>query len=342
MIIKIAEKSEIDDIQSFINSEWKEGHILARDKSFFKYEYLFNDKINFIISKTENEIQGILGFIPSKIDTKNKINYIENDSDFCATLWKVKKNNINPSTGLKLLQYLRDLNGSRVLFCVGINKKTLGIYRYLGIYTGLLNHFVMINNKLKRFEIASVSNSNDFANKHVLNNKFSVKIINSEIELSEFNFEKFKDRIPFKNKSYFTKRYFEHPIYQYKIYGVYFLNKLDALFVTRIQQYNDSKVVRIIDFYGEENKIKIFGNFLSDLIIKEKYEYADFYCFGIDNLVMESSGFKLINQNSDDLIVPNYFKPFSQKNIPIYFFVDSKDVKSVKLFKGDGDQDRPN
>jgi hypothetical protein len=341
MIIKIAEKSDIDDIQYFINSDWKENHILARDKSFFKYEYLFNDKINFIIAKSENEIQGILGFIPSKIDTKNKINYIENNSDFCATLWKVKKNNINPSTGLKLLQYLRDLNGSRVLFCVGINKKTLGIYRYLGIYTGLLNHFVMINNKIKRFEIASVSNSNDFTNKHVLNNKFSVKIINSEIELSEYNFEKFKDRIPFKNKSYFTKRYFEHPIYQYKIYGVYFLNKLEAIFVTRIQQHNERKVIRIIDFYGNQKNIKIFSNFLLDLIVEKNYEYADFYCFGIDNSILESAGFKLVNQNSNDLIIPNYFNPFLQQNIPIRFFLDSKEIDRALLFKGDGDQDRP-
>ena len=57
---------------------------------------------------------------------------------------------------------------------------------------------------------------------------------------------------------------------------------------------------------------------------------------------MKSSGFKLINQNSNELIIPNYFNPYLQKNIQIYFFVDSKDIDKVILFKGDGDQDRPN
>lgn len=342
MIIKISEKSDINDIQSFINTEWKKNHLLARDESFFKYEYLYNNEVNFLIAKSDNKILGVLGFIPSKIHTKNKINYIEDNSDFCATLWKVKKNNIYPSTGLKLLQYLRDLKGSRVLFCVGINKKTLGIYRYLGIYTGLLNHFVMINNKLKRFEIASVPNSNNFINKQASNNNFSVKSINSEIELSKFNFEKFKDLIPFKNSRYFIKRYFEHPKYRYITYGVYFLNDLVALFVTRLQNYIDSKVIRIIDFYGHQKYIKPFAGFLSDLIVKEKYEYADFYCFGLDNSLMESSGFNLINQSSEELIIPDYFNPYLQKNIPINFFVDSKEINNVRLFKGDGDQDRPN
>ena len=342
MIIKIAEKSDINDIQTFINTEWKKNHLLARDESFFKYEYLYNNKVNFLIAKSDNRILGLLGFIPSKIYIKNEINYIEDNSDLCATLWKVKKNNIYPSTGLKLLQYLRDLKGSRVLFCVGINKKTLGIYRYLGIYTGLLNHFVMINNKLNLFEIASVSIGNNFINKQVSNVNFSVKRINSEIELSKFNFEKFKDLIPFKNKRYFIKRYFKHPKYRYITYGVYFLNDLVALFVTRIQNHIENKVLRIIDFYGLQKYIKPFAVFLSDLIVKEKYEYADFYCFGLDNSLMESSGFKLINQSSEELIIPDYFNPYKQKNIPINFFVDSKEINNVRLYKGDGDQDRPN
>ena len=48
-----------------------------------------------------------------------------------------------------------------------------------------------------------------------------------------------------------------------------------------------------------------------------------------------------INQKLDNLIIPNYFNPYLQKNIEIYFFVDSKKIDKVRLFKGDGDQDRP-
>lgn len=38
-------------------------------------------------------------------------------------------------------------------------------------------------------------------------------------------------------------------------------------------------------------------------------------------------------------IIPNYFSPFEMKNIEIYYFSSDEDII---LFKGDGDQDRPN
>ena len=341
MKISIATIDDISDIQSFINTEWKENHILARDESFFKYEYVYNKHVNFLIAKVDNKIQGVLGFIPSKIYKKNKLNYTEENSDYCASLWKVKKGNVYPSIGLQLLQSLRDLNGMGVFFGIGINEKTLGIYKFLNIHTGTLNHFVMINYDLKDFRIAKISKSRNHRVNFPKDEKCSVKIVKDEIELSKFKFGNFKKFIPFKNKRYFTKRYFENPIYSYNIYGVYYLKDLKAFFVTRIQDYNNAKIIRIIDFYGDQKYIKPFSAFLSDLIVKEKYEYVDFYSFGLDNFIMESSGFNLINQNSDELIIPDYFNPYLKKNRPINFFVDSKEVNRLRIFKGDGDQDRP-
>jgi hypothetical protein len=39
-------------------------------------------------------------------------------------------------------------------------------------------------------------------------------------------------------------------------------------------------------------------------------------------------------------IIPNYFEPFVAENIDIYFFSNTNE--KVYIFKGDGDQDRPN
>ena len=50
MSISIASISEITNIMSYINSEWKEGHILARDKDFFKYEHGNKNQINFVMN----------------------------------------------------------------------------------------------------------------------------------------------------------------------------------------------------------------------------------------------------------------------------------------------------
>ena len=68
------------------------------------------------------------------------------------------------------------------------------------------------------------------------------------------------------------------------------------------------------------------------------YEYVDFYCHGIPIETMKKLGFKLKDEY-DSNIIPNYFEPFIQENIPIYFFTTSNE--NSYIFKADGDQDRP-
>ena len=56
---------------------------------------------------------------------------------------------------------------------------------------------------------------------------------------------------------------------------------------------------------------------------------------------LTNSGFNLVNHESNDMIIPEYFNPFEKKNIDIYFFSNTKQINKVKIFKGDGDMDRP-
>jgi hypothetical protein len=335
MNISLASLNDVADIMSFINSEWKEGHILARDEVFFRYEHQIKDQINFVISKDENmKINGVLGFIPSAL---------EDDSDICTVIWKVSKNSQNSILGIQLLQFLQKEKGVRTVLSVGINKKTIGIYKYLGMYTDSLNQFVIINKNIQEFKIAKVNELKDFDSISVsLDVNYDIELIKQELDLSDFNFEEYKQNIPFKNKKYFCKRYFEHPIYQYGVYGAYLKDKPVGLIVTRMQSYNESKVLRIVDFIGTEKCLISFSKFISDLIIKEGYEYADFYCFGLDQEVLKNAGFYLMDPFKDKLIIPNYFAPFVQKNVPIHFFADTDEIHNLRLFKADGDQDRPN
>ena len=44
----------------------------------------------------------------------------------------------------------------------------------------------------------------------------------------------------------------------------------------------------------------------------------------------------------EGLVIPNYFEPFEQKNIDIKFaYKTAQSLPPVRLFKADGDQDRP-
>tara|TARA_B110000003_G_scaffold258321_1_gene277419 strand:+ start:164 stop:1165 length:1002 start_codon:yes stop_codon:yes gene_type:complete len=332
-LISVASPKDIDEIMIFIHHNWKNDHILSKNKSFFKYEHQYKDKLNFILAKNEDKIEGVLGFISTS--TKDISNVF-------TVIWKVEENNGNPVLGIQLLNYLINLKGVKNVLSVGINKNTLQIFKYLNIYTKKLNHYVMINKVIKDFKIATVSKTKTEIiepNKHL--NDFNVRKIIDDNELDNFDFLKYKCNIPYKSKDYFIKRYFNHPIYNYEVYAVFKKKNITSLYVTRLQPYNNSHVIRIVDFIGDQNTMYSFSKYISKLIVSEAFEYADFYCFGLDNNIMIESGFEIVNTQNNELIIPNYFQPFVKKNIPIYFFANTKEIEKIKIFKGDGDQDRP-
>ena len=83
------------------------------------------------------------------------------------------------------------------------------------------------------------------------------------------------------------------------------------------------------------------GKFALDLLVEEKAEYLDFMQYGIQKKYFIEAGFSLLN-NTQDVIIPNYFEPLVKKNIPLLFSHNLYKKTNFRLFKGDGDQDRPN
>ena len=79
------------------------------------------------------------------------------------------------------------------------------------------------------------------------------------------------------------------------------------------------------------------------LLKKHKAEYVDFYSYELPGYLIREAGF--INRKEvKDLIVPSHFEPFEKKNIDItlgYKISQSQRQIPVRLFKGDGDVDRP-
>ena len=68
----------------------------------------------------------------------------------------------------------------------------------------------------------------------------------------------------------------------------------------------------------------------------ENAEYIDCLNYGISQETFLNMGF-LVREN---IIIPNYFEPFEQRNVDIEFAFSSKSDEYV-IFKGDSDQDRP-
>ena len=109
----------------------------------------------------------------------------------------------------------------------------------------------------------------------------------------------------------------------------------------RKEVVNNAKILRIVDFLGNQNGFKFISCYLYEKIINEKYEYMDFMCFGFDYNILEKSGFIKVNPNKSKIIIPNYFSPLVLENTKINFFADTKNIEKIRMFKADGDQDRP-
>lgn len=326
--IRFAQESDIPQIMRFIDENWRKNHILARDRRLFEWQYINNNKLNMVIGEDEcHSLQAILGFIPYSSN---------NEKDFSLSLWRAKEG--TAFLGIKLLMFLLKEEPHRHMFCNGINVDTsAGIYHRLRIKTGKLKQWYRLE-KNARFRIAKVQK------------KIIPQIVmNAEIDLIPFqDFQSLKqestskmfdsDMIPYKSEEYIKKRYFDHPSYNYLVYGIKKnADKADAAIIFRVQECNSSKVLRIIDFLGDNNLFYYITEQIDEMMKIYEAEYVDIYETGLDDEQLLMAGWLPVGQ--DENIIPNYFAPYEPCNVEINICTTNE---NIVLFKGDGDQDRPN
>ena len=329
--IKFASKCDVSKIMLFIDENWRKNHILSYNKEFFFYEFKEGNKINFVLAEGSDEkIFGILGFIKAS----------QCSGDIFTVMWKALKVKDSPMLGIEMFNFLRNYTKNHRIIGVGANTKTLPVYKYLGLYTNYLRHYYIINKGISNYRVIKVNNlENYFTPIRNTNVNHEILVISEEKLKYKFCRDEF---IPHKDKDYIIKKFFNHPINNYHVHAVFKDGKISSLFVTRVQEYQDSKVLRIVEYIGDQKDINYATSYLYDIITANGYEYVDFLCFGFDHHNLLKAGFNKLDPHSDDIIVPNYFSPFIQKNIIIYFMADTSEIDKIRLCKDDGDQDRPN
>ena len=326
--IRYATVEDIPAIMRFIDENWRKGHRLSKDRELFEWQYVSNGKVNMVVGvDAESMIYGILGFIPYSC---------RDNKDFSLALWKAKSG--TAFLGVKLLMFLLKEEPHRHMFCNGINMDTTGgIYHRLGFVTGRMNQWYRLQ-EVQEYVIAKVvehtscpvSRRDDI--ELVKMNSFE-ELINAT-DGAFFN----SSTVPFKSKEYLNRRYFEHPEYKYEVYGVQSgFGKINAAVVFRIQTYESSRALRIVDFIGDYDMFYLITEQLDDLARQNHAEYIDIYEKGLDADKMREAGWLKVGE--DQNVIPNYFAPFLQQNIDINI---STTDENIILFRGDGDQDRPN
>jgi hypothetical protein len=325
-MMRFARETDIEKIMNFIDTYWKKDHILASNETFFRYEHSLEEGVTYVVSENDcGELEAILGYIP----------YGRKNRDVMTVMWKANHTD-NPVLGFELFKYLKDNADVRIIASPGSNKKLRGFYSYLGYSFGRMTQWYRLARR-KSYDIAQIANADIPA---ITDKTVEYRKFDSWYDLEAFfDFTKYYDKNPkpLKEDWYIKKRYFEHPIYNYDVYGVLEGNGETSIIVLRKIQYGNSSVLRLIDCIGNGRVFESIGGMLDALLELHGAEYIDCYEAGLPDEVFLGGGW--LKTDGSGNIIPNYFSPFVRENIDIYYF--STDSEIV-LFKGDGDQDRPN
>jgi hypothetical protein len=330
--ISIAKELELTNIRKFIKKNWNEKHILAKNVDLIKEFYGNKKKLNFFIAKNNNKIIGILGFVPSFKFSKHK-----NCKDCTIWIALLKTLDKYPGLGIKLVLKLIKTFNNKYIAVNGINENVEKLYALLGFKIGILRHFYKTNEKINKFYLVKKNQKNKFNNneKKLKNNKL--------IEINSSNIDVLKDlKYDDKNKEYILNKYIKNRFYEYSVIANYSKKKILSVLVFRICNHKNNKSIRIVDFLGNFNKSEILINYLNKLMLKINAEYIDFYQTGISQNNIIKNQF-IENLYNNQIVIPNYYEPFLKKNIKIkYAILKNKNVNKFKIFKADGDQERPN
>lgn len=324
---------ELDDLCSFIDKYWKKGHVLTYSKDLFEFQHLVDGKeyYDFVIARNleTSEIDGVYGFIESQKYDKSRI--IPNIA--WGAIWKVRDDVHNKEIGklgLKLLKYIIKNSDTESFAAIGISDINKQIVSCLNFQVDELSHYYIVNEYTNRHIVAL----NPIIGTTSKARPIKVSLIdniNSIIVENHIN--------PYKNIDYFKTRYQQHPIFDYKFLLFIDNERICAVAAVRIIDVKDVKIMRIIDMIGTiDSTISIYDS-MQQILQKNNLEYVDCLNYGIDEEIFMSLGFQKAPCN-DDTVIPEHLDPLEHKYVSLEF--EYMGEKPIIVFKGDGDQDRPN
>lgn len=331
--IRFCKIEELSKLQKFIDEKWRKNHRLAYDTDLLNFQHLNRiDKIiNYVlaIDNDTNEIIAVLGFIPtSQYDPA-----LQQEKDLWLAIWKTDEHNPkSKGTGVQLLEYLIEKFKPTSIGAIGINTRVKKLYQALQFKTGILLQYYYLNPTITGFTIASVNQPNKTTPK--ISHEIEILSISDLNNLKELH----TNATPLKSIAYCINRYAKHVSYQYLFYGIYHKKKLQTLWVIRKIKEQGSYCLRIVDMIGNLQLEADLSYNMAQILSEHNAEYIDVLTAGIPEEVFMKQGFR---KRTEEVIIPNYFEPFEQRNVDIEFAYKTNRNEYI-IFKGDSDQDRPN
>lgn len=345
-------KLSLKDKIKFYKLNW--NNKILSDETFYRWQFISSNQAkkdkNIIACNTDdNTIVGIMGLNERYFWLKNK------KLKSCElTTWCVRKDLYNKGIGPKILDFLKKKYD--VLIGMSISDDALSVYlrkdfqysdsipRFVKIYDFIkvkdLSVYKNFFPKLLRYKDTQ-NNINKFYYKKPTNNQFN----------QVFNFFKKNTNCFDRTSSKMNWRLKKHPKYKYNSFIVSSDNKFEKnlIIILRIEKYKNLKLLRIIDFYGN-NKSYFSGlSFIDYYSRKHKVNLVDFFSTNslINKYFINHNWISIKDSNFFDF--PHLFEPlefrkpsstsliyWSKKNL-----VEISDLSKTYFSKQDCDFDRP-
>jgi len=332
IVFELLAHEDLKMFQEFIRNHWGKNHIFAQEASIFDWQHKGPHSYHNMVVKQNRNLIGVHGVIPLNHFDR----HLPNNQIFIA-LWRILE---GKGIGIGLQMFKNILAEYNPEFIAGLpmNPRVHIFYKRQGFKIVALNHHVVLSTVIQEFKIAKVPEG-----------RKAQKIKNSASfqKLTKTQLKKLKTdllylyQLPLKSDLYIINRYLNHPVYNYEVYAIFKESMVQALCVIRPIYKGDSVVINIVDFIGPNEAFPLSQNLIMFLLNVFNAEYVDFYSHGIPLHFIDMAGF--INRKKiKDLIVPSHFEPYENKNIEIWAgYYSSQNNIPVRIFKGDGDADRP-
>ncbi len=347
--------TRIQELQSFIDSEWKAGHILSTDEVLLRWQHPRSDDEISVVGATEDgHLVGILGVIPVEICLRG-----DRVPGGWLTTWIVTPPARRRRVGLRLLEFV--LERHEFVGTIGANATTMKILGALRFHTGsAVPRWVrpIREDALERLVGAGFELPAPAAGGGHTPVTHATPVRDWSPELGTQWDDVWSRQIApeivgtWRDAAYLDWRYVSHPRYRYRIrVGEDRHGRPSALLVHRTEsvQGADANVLRVVEAIGDAAALTRLVHDLAEIGHEEEAAFADFYCTGERyGRALEDGGF--VPEGSLPVSLPSRFQPLEPGSRPLTAALRLMSrTNGDDLFAGDDvyftrsdcDQDRP-
>ena len=343
--IRLCEKEEAGQLREFIGKYWKPNHALALSQELLDWQHFDprTGKYNFVVARhrESGEFHAIYGYIPTSLFDPA----LEPYRDYWPAVWMVREDVGAPALGMFVYYFVARGLKPRSLSGFGMNPDLVPLARKLSHQMGFLDHFYMVNESMREFELIDLFDGRYVSEGGVTDSNRTLTRCDDDrfMDLEErLAFRPAPNDMPMKSVTFLYNRYVRHPFYDYHVYEIASQGRVEALVVTRLASHAGHHALRIVDYYGKQEALAGLLEPFQALLRSYDAEYADFYHLGFDRDALYRAGF-LERTPESKVVVPNYFEPFARRNVELeYVIYTDPSGFDFTFVKGDCDQDRPN